>query len=126
MRNSCNIRSEVTSVLIKRYSEFNTDFKKDDCDYEMLDSFYEVIGDVELEGLVTMIDSYLSSRSVVLKQIIHQNSVQFIFNQPAFLFVFFSLFHWNNKIINDWPYDYESLLSVLRWSGFSANVLYES
>lgn len=123
MFNSCNIRSEISSVLIKRYSELNTDFKKDDCDYEMLDSFYEVIGDVELEGLVTMIDSYLSSRLVVLKQIIHQNSVQFIFNQPAFLFVFFSLFYWNNKIINDWPYDYESLQSVLRWSGFSANVL---
>lgn len=105
---------------------FNTDFKKDDCDYEMLDSFYEVIGDVELERLVTIIDSYLLSRSVVLKQIIHHNSAQFIFNQPAFLFVFFSLFHWNTKIINDWPYDYESLMSVLRWSGFSAGVLYET
>lgn len=38
----------------------------------------------------------------------------------------FSLWHWNNKIINGWPYDYESLLSVIRWSGYSSSLLYGS
>lgn len=126
MCNAENIRSEVTSILIKRYSDLNSEFKKEDCDFVMLDSFYDVIGDAELDNLYVIMDSYLQDRSEILKNIIYQNSVQFIFNQPAYLFVFFSLFHWNDKIINEWPYDYESLLSVLRWSGFSTNILYES
>lgn len=126
MRKSENIRSVVTSILIKRYSDLNPEFKKEDCDFVMLDSFYDVIGDAELENLYAIMDSYFQGRSTILKSIIYQNSVQFIFNQPAYLFVFFSLFHWNSRIINEWPYDYESLVSVIRWSGYSLNILYDA
>lgn len=126
MCNTENIRSEVTSILIKRYSDINSEFKKEYCDFVMLDSFYDVIGDTELGKLYVVMDSYLQVRSALLKSIIYQNSTQFIFNQPAYLLVFFSLFHWNNKIINGWPYDYESLVSVIRWSGYSMNILYDA
>lgn len=123
MQSLANIRDEVNQLLVRRYKDFNPGFNSDKCDYRMLNAFYDVIGDSEILTLYGNMDSYLLNHSDYLKKVISLNLEAFIFDQPAYLFVYFSLWHWNNQIINQWPYDYESLLSVVRWSGFSVNAI---
>lgn len=126
MQDSTDIRTQVSKMLLRHYSGLNPNFDTEQCNYRMLESFYDVIGDSELKGLYNEIEPYIQGHSAELKSIINLNIDSFIFNQPAYLFVYFSLWHWNNKIVNDWPFDYESLISVIRWSGYSASLLYNS
>lgn len=126
MQNSSNIREQVSQVLLNLYSSLNPEFQTEQCNYTMLETFYNVIGDIEMQGLYDEIDPYIQGHTDILRSIIQMNQKSFIFNQPAYLFVYFSLWHWNNKIIDSWPYDYESLLSVIRWSGYSTNILYDA
>lgn len=126
MQDSTDIRTKVNQMLLRHYSGLNPNFKTEQCNYKMLDSFYNVIGDAELKDLFNEIEPYIQGHSAELKSIINVNTNSFIFNQPAYLFVYFSLWHWNNKIVNGWPYDYESLISVIKWSGYSINILYNS
>ena len=126
MQDSTDIRAKVNQMLLRHYSGLNPNFKTEQCNYKMLDSFYNVIGDAELKDLFNEIEPYIQGHSAELKSIINVNTNSFIFNQPAYLFVYFSLWHWNNKIVNGWPYDYESLISVIKWSGYSINILYNS
>lgn len=126
MQDSTDIRTQVSKMLLRHYSGFNPNFDIEQCNYKMLESFYNVIGDAELMDLFNEIEPFIQVHSAELKNIINVNTNSFIFNQPAYLFVYFSLGHWNNKIVNGWPYDYESLISVIRWSGYSINMLYNS
>lgn len=126
MQNSVGIREQVSQVLLNLYTALNPEFQTEQCNYAMLDTFYNVIGDIELQGLYDEIYPYIQGHTDILRSIIQMNQRNFIFNQPAYLFVYFSLWHWNNKIIDSWPYDYESLLSVIRWSGYSTNILYDA
>lgn len=119
-----NIRSKVSQLLLQHYSSLNPEFQSKQCNYEMLDTFYNVIGDSELKNLFSEIEPYINGHSAVLKNIIRVNTENFIFNQPAYLFVYFSLWHWNNKIINGWPYDFDSLLAVVTLSGYSSSIVY--
>ena len=126
MQNSTEIRAKVSQILLNHYCSFNPEFHSEQCNYKMLETFYNVIGDTELQDLYGEIVPYIKRHLADLKFIIHDNVENFIFSQPAYLFVYFSLWHWNNKIINEWPYDYESLESVIRWSGYSLNILYDA
>lgn len=126
MQNSTEIRAKVSQMLLNHYCSLNPEFRSEHCNYKMLETFYNVIGDTELQDLYGEIEPYIKGHSADLKFIIDDNSENFIFGQPAYLFVYFSLWQWNNKIINGWPYDYESLVSVIRWSGYSLNILYDA
>lgn len=124
MQDSIDIRERVTHQLLTLYISLNPEFQKEQFNNSMLETFYDVIGDNELKGLYKEIFPYIRQHSSILRNIIHINTNSFIFNQPAYLFVYFSLWHWNNRIVEGWPYDNESLKSVVRWSGFSLNILY--
>lgn len=124
MQDSVGIREQCSCILLNLYSCMNPNFQKEQCNYKMLDTFYNVIGDSELEGLYTEMTPYIRKHSDMLKQVIQCNKDRFIYDQPAYLFVYFSLRHWNNKIINGWPYDYETLVSIVRTSGYSSNILF--
>lgn len=123
MQDSSSIREKINQLLLNKYIGLNPSFKSSQCNYTMLDTFYNVIGDIELQNLYPIINPYLDGHSAMLSIIIESNNQKFIFNQPAYLLVYFSLWHWNSKIINEWPYDYESLESILRCSGYSSNLL---
>ena len=124
MQDSTDIRQRVSHQLLTLYLSLNPNFHKEQCNYAMLETFYDVIGDEELQSLYNEIYPYIKAHSSVLRGIINVNNQNFIFNQPAYLLVYFSLWHWNNQIVEEWPYDSESLKSVIRWSGFSSNILY--
>ena len=113
-------------MLLQQYARLNPEFIPDDCNYGMLNTFYNVVGDKELKEQIQLIAPFIQDHSDVLKKIILANHQQFIFSQPAFLLVNFLLYYCNNKIIEEWPYDYESLVSVVRWSGYSLNILYDA
>lgn len=126
MQDSVGIRERYSYTLLYLYSIMNPTFQKGQCDYKMLDTFYNVIGDSELEGLYAEMTPYIQKHSEILKQVIHFNMDRFIYNQPAYLFVYFSLWCWNNKIINGWPYDYDTLASIVRSSGYSTDILFDA
>jgi len=126
MQDSTDIRAKYSNMLLQQYASLNPEFILDDCNYGMLNTFYNIVGDVELKEQMQVIIPFIQDHSDILKKIILANHQQFIFSQPAFLLVNFLLYYCNNKIIDEWPYDYESLVSVVRWSGYSLNILYDA
>lgn len=126
MQDSKDLRSYISDLLLSQYVILNPNFRKDLCNYRMLETFYNIIGDSELRDLQSQIEPYIVEHTSMLKKVIETNAEKFIFNQPAYLFVYFCLWHWNKKIVTEWPYDYESLMSVLRWSGYSSNIVFDA
>lgn len=124
MQDSTDIRAQFSSMLLQQYACLNPEFIQDNCNYRMLNTFYNLVGDTMLKEQFDLITPFIQNHSEELRSIIRANQQQFIFSQPAFLFVNFLLYYCNNKIIERWPYDYESLVSVVRWSGYSTNILY--
>lgn len=126
MQDSDDIRRLISNQLLNRYVGLNPDFREDHCNYRMLETFYNIVGDSDLRDLQSQIEPYIEAHATVLKKVIEANAQKFIFSQPAYLFIYFGLWHWNRKIVTEWPYDYESLLSVLRWSGYSSNIVFDA
>lgn len=126
MTSSESFLSRFGSNLQVMYQDINPLYKVEDYDSKMLNTFVNVIG---IDGIGASSDefkSYIIQHRQELKQIVSLNSKSFIFNQPSYLLVFFSLQKWTNRLVEKWPYDYESLKKILIWSGYSMDILYNS
>ena len=80
MQDSTDIRAKVSQMLLRHYSGLNPYFDTEQCNYKMLESFYNVIGDAELMDLFNEIEPYIQGHSAELKSIINVNTNSFIFN----------------------------------------------
>ena len=108
--------------LQELYHSVNPTFDKNEQSNTMLDVFCDAIGDEQIAESREDVAPYIIKHKAELVKIIGANSDRFIFNQPSFLLVYFALWRWSNRIIENWPYDHESLLAVVSWSGYSTDI----
>ena len=119
-----DIYTKLQNHLISLFRSYISDFKQEAYDISLSSQLLELLDEQELKEVEENIEVFSNSRkSLIQNGIERYQDACLLFSQPIVVFAAYIIVNYQNRTIQKWPFNYESLRMLVMSMDISDDIL---
>lgn len=118
-------RTVLQNKLIVAYKTIITDYDKSKYNVEIALPLIKLLEKDEIQDFNEDLDGFMQKQKVLVQSAIQKyKDIDILFRHPVIIMALYMIFNYQDTLIEKWPYNYDSLMHVVKGMNLSDDILY--